>query len=151
MTYIHYGHSKFDKSHFKQIRNHPLFTKPFGGLWGGIKDSWKSWCIQNNFETDLTKNFKFKVNGKIMRIHDKADMIKLKPYIDVPSDSKLHYIQGLLANSGWISPNYEKMKQDYDAIEVLAGSNYDLYMALYGWDVDSICVLNPECIEEVND
>ena len=33
-TYIHYGHSSFDRESFNHIKRHDISTKPSGGLWG---------------------------------------------------------------------------------------------------------------------
>ena len=45
--------------------------------------------------------------------------------------------------------DFEKIKEEYDAIEVLISSDHQLYYDLYGWDCDSLLVLNKECIEEI--
>lgn len=38
------------------------------------------------------------------------------------------------------------MNKTYIPIEAKTGSNHDLYMVLYGWDVDSILIMNPQII-----
>ena len=43
-TYIHYGHSSFDRESFNHIKRHGISTKPSGGLWGSpikAKYGWK--------------------------------------------------------------------------------------------------------------
>jgi hypothetical protein len=45
--------------------------------------------------------------------------------------------------------DFEKLARDYDAVEILAGSNVDLYYAFYGWDCDSILIMNPYVIKEI--
>ena len=50
----------------------------------------------------------------------------------------------------FVTSDFESLKQDYYAIELDISANSDLYWELYGWNVDSILVLNPEVIQEVS-
>lgn len=44
--------------------------------------------------------------------------------------------------------DFEKLIEDgVDAIEFNISNDWDLYMALYGWDCDSTLILNPDVIE----
>jgi len=45
--------------------------------------------------------------------------------------------------------DFEKIKESYDAIELLISKDQRLYYKLYGWDCDCILVLNKDAIEEV--
>ena len=45
--------------------------------------------------------------------------------------------------------DFEQLKENYDAIEVDISADNTLYWELYGWDVDSILVLNPNVVEVV--
>ena len=48
-----------------------------------------------------------------------------------------------------IFPDFEKMKENgIDAIFVEISNDHRLYWALYGWDCDSIVVMNPDIIVE---
>ena len=40
-----------------------------------------------------------------------------------------------------------QIENGIDAIEFNISNDWDLYMALYGWDCDSILILNPNIIE----
>ena len=50
--------------------------------------------------------------------------------------------------------DFEKLSQEYDAIEITLSEEKShkgefwggLYDKLYGWDCDSICIMNPDCI-----
>ena len=44
--------------------------------------------------------------------------------------------------------DFEKLKQDYDALIVLFGGDLD-FESLLSWDCDSILVLNPDVVREV--
>lgn len=47
--------------------------------------------------------------------------------------------------------DFEKLKEDYDAIEVLISKDSRLYWSLYSWDCDSLLVLNKDIIELENE
>lgn len=40
------------------------------------------------------------------------------------------------------------MSKDYDAVEVLISEDRRLYQQLYGWDCDSILIMNPDIVIE---
>lgn len=137
--YIHYGHVKFNENLFADIKNCD-FVKPHGGLWASnvnAKYGWKDWCKDNNFRDCLEENsftFKLKDNAKVLIIDDAT---KLK---------KLPTIESIYKFS-WINLDFEKIKQEYDAIEVLISEDMQLYWDLYGWDCDSLLVMNKDIIE----
>ena len=57
-NYIHYGHTKFDKSVFNKIKNVDCSTKPKGGLWASDVESehgWKNGAMKMNFEIAIKK------------------------------------------------------------------------------------------------
>ena len=41
--------------------------------------------------------------------------------------------------------DFEKLSKDYDAIEVIDIGKF--YWALYGWDCNSILIMNPDIVE----
>ena len=47
----------------------------------------------------------------------------------------------------WVILDYEKLADEYDAIEVLISEDSRLYKALYTWDCDSIVIINPDVIQ----
>lgn len=138
-VYIHYGHHQFDSNLFREIKNRPFgWVKPYGGLWASNINAsygWKDWCKDENFrECNEENSFKFTLkNGtKVLKI-DNADLLKKLPVIDVyPINVHL---------------DFEKLKQQYDAIEVIISNDNRLYWDLYGWDCDSILIFNKDCIE----
>lgn len=137
--YIHYGHQQFDSSLFTEIKN-CNFVKPNGGLWASNVNAeygWKDWCTENDFrECNEENSFKFKLKSgtKVLKI-DSKNILKELPTVNIPY------------NFSWVNLDFEEIKKSYDAIEVLISNDDGLYYDLYGWDCDSLLVLNKECIE----
>lgn len=147
--YIHYGHTKFDKTMFKKIRNDTsiLSTKPENGcgFWASDVNAecgWKEWCESEEFrDCNKENSFKFTL----------ADDVKVL-YIDSVSDlQSLPKVKDKfdLNFSSWYLLDFEKLAETYDAVEVSISSDFDLCYQLYGWDCDSIVVMNPDVIIEL--
>lgn len=139
--YIHYGHKFFDKNAFQPIKNIPMFVKPNGGLWAcrkEIKESWKDFC-KNEMSITIKDNdyfcFRLSDNANILKI-DSDRMLDELPKAEPSFSSVFH----------WTFLDFEELQKKYDAIEVLISKEPNLYNALYGWDIDSILVMNPESI-----
>lgn len=144
--YRHYGSESFDINRYTPIKNIDYFTKPSGGFWGTPKDSnmdWRSWCFDNEFHIEtLGSCFEFTLNdtAKIITIKSHKDMVALRDSgfaMDVSKFQSSFRFDIFL--------DYEKLlEHGYDAIEVVI--NGDTYWDLYGWDCDSILVMNPEIL-----
>jgi hypothetical protein len=143
-VYIHYGHAQFNPVLFKPIQNYETpFTKPRGGLWASrinAEYGWKDWCEREGYaECRESNSFRFtlKENANVLKINtvdDLRDLPKIKSQFS--------------CLSMWVLLDYEKLLSDgYDAIEVTIYNNGGLYYALYGWDCDSILIMNPAVIE----
>ena len=163
--YIHYGSNEFDKRLFRQPLNYPYFNKPIGGLWASPTEpdyyGWKEWCLDNHFNIDrLNKSFIFtlKDDAKILSIRNRREVYDLpsKFLIEYPY-SNMSYIGQCQSFTEFLNKckrysisvflDFERIiKEGYDAIEY---SVYELYMELYGWDVDSLLVLNPNVVIQV--
>lgn len=154
--YIHYGHKEFNINSFNEVKNETaiLWSKPrTGGLWASSIDAqygWKQWCENNEFrECNEDNSFKFTLNknANVFHIYSVKDLKNL-PQLLKPSDSRLS------TNECFI--DFENtLHSGIDAIELhLSEENKDdynnymdsLYYALYGWDCDSILIMNPEII-----
>ena len=146
--YIHYGSDKFEKELFMSIVNRNMINKPVGGLWASdIKadQPWEKWCIDNDFRIDkLDKNFKFTLDdsANIVEWTAKADLKQ------VPTQDLSGYLPEYLFDTMGVVPDFEKMVEDgVDAIKLnLSKGDYELYYELYGWDCDSILIMNPDII-----
>ena len=143
--YIHYGHTKFDKSMFNKIKNVDCSTKPKGGLWASdveAEHGWKDWCEAEEFRDCKEENsfsFVLSDNAKVLYI-DSIDDLKVLPKIDEKFGMNF---------SSWILLDFEKLAETYDAVEVSISSDFDLYYQLYGWDCDSIVIMNPNVVVEL--
>lgn len=140
-TYIHYGHNSFDVNKFIAPQNRRFFNKPIGGLWASKTDTkygWKQWCEQEDFcKCSEDNSFLFTIfdSANILYINCVDDVKKLPDQkIDISLTTiKTVDFEQLIANG-------------IDAIEFNISNDWDLYMALYGWDCDSTLILNPDVI-----
>lgn len=139
--YIHYGSTRYIPERVLPIRNRAYFTKPAGGLWASATDAaygWKDWNDEEEYRVcEESNSFKFtlRADAKVLNINKLDDLATL------PADKSIKVYKCL---------DFEKLAQDYDAIEVMAGSNDELYYELYGWDCDSILIMNPDIIQITN-
>ena len=151
--YIHYGSQHFIIDDFIPVINdlHPWIKPAFGsGLWASPLDTlngWYAWCIENDFNTDrLTSSFVFKLksNSKVLYISNTDDLKFLKENELLDARWKKN---DLSITEKYVM-DFEKIRDiGYDAIEVEINSS--TYYPLYGWDCDSLLVLNPNCVVEV--
>ena len=143
--YIHYGHTKFDKSMFTKIKNVDCSTKPKGGLWASdvyAKRGWKEWCDAEEFR-DCNKE-----NSFTFTLADDANILHIDSVSDLQSLPKVDDKFGIIFSS-WILLDFEKLAEIYDAVEVSISSDFDLYYQLYGWDWDSIVIMNADVVVEL--
>ena len=140
MEYIHYGHKHFEVNEFEPISNRELFPKPFGGFWASPVNAeygWKDWNESEHFrECKLENSFKFRLN-------EKAKVLRIKSVNDLEELPKAQDGFGYM-----VILDFEKLAEQYDAIEVTIGYDRYLYYALYGWDCDSILIMNPDVVVE---
>ena len=143
--YIHYGHKRFDRRLFEPIMNGGCCgVKPYGGFWASPVDAefgWKDWnedsglmsCTENNSFT-----FTLAPETKILVI-DNVNVLDTLP--KMPYDG--------LRIPMWVALDFEKIRDSgIDVIEYVLSSDHRLYMALYGWDCDSILIMNPDIVVE---
>lgn len=152
-TYIHYGADHFDKRFFNAVMNDvfPSVKPLHGGLWASPIDSncsWNDFCKNNEYELDkLGKYFQFKLtdDSKVMFIDSNYKLDKL---VSEGFCKNNGFTTSRLINIGLYYLDFEKIANfGYDAILVFI--NYETYMSLYGWDCDTLLVLNPDCVIEV--
>lgn len=151
-VYIHYGAKEFDPTINFPIKNEHLWVKPSGSLWASRIDSkfgWKHWCEVEDFrDCDINNSFKFtlKPESKIITISTLETLKKLPPMVPYTGESifSRYYI------------DFEKcLISGIDAIELYyfetgyIPDRGDLYNALYGWDCDSIVILNPDVVSVI--
>lgn len=144
--YIHYGHTEFRRDLFCPIQNRQMFSKPWGGLWASPVDAkfgWIEWCEENHFrEYSVSNCFEFTLSDEAKVLH----IYSVDQLVDLPRTDET------LAN--WVCLDFEQLLADgWDAVELhLSDENRSggfmdgLYWSLYGWDCDSILVMNPEVV-----
>lgn len=141
--YIHYGHNSFDKNLFVAPSNREFFVKPFGGLWASPVDAkwgWKDWCKSENFNLNrLDDSFTFTLKDGATVAH----------IFDVGYLERLPRLGSMF--SLWVCLDFEKLLADgCDAVELHLSEDRSmgdsLYWKLYGWDCDSIVILNPDVV-----
>ena len=144
VTYVTYGISQdeFDKDKVTAVKNRSCLSplspvnKPLGGLWASPSNAgygWRDWSINESFRLNtLSKctGFHLKDGSNILRLSSGDDITLMR--------------EKYRANDGGI--DFERIARDYTAIE-LTEVNGETYYALYGWDCESIVVLNPDAIE----
>lgn len=148
--YIHYGSTSFDPAKGFPIQNRDYWVKPKGGLWASRIDAsygWKAWCERKEFcECDPSNAFRFIIkNG--YEIYTISTIKQLHALLQINSSRRYFNLLGYCID-------FEAcLKLGIDAIELCwYGDEYkdisdgDLYNELYGWDCDSILVLNPNAI-----
>lgn len=137
---IHYGSDSFNTHRFREIADVQRI-KPIGGLWASPVDAqhgWKQWCEDADFGKEaLKKHFLFNYTGNTLIIDKLEDLGKLPWYTPMEF---FHFIlfQPLLL-------------QGYDAIYLTEKGEHETRLTfprnLYGWDCESVLVMNPKCIE----
>ena len=148
--YIHYGHSSFDRNLFTPIRNQEKWVKPSGGLWASAVDSyfgWKDWCTREKFNTTRLKfNFRFTLSetARVLHIYT-AKQLKDLPRIEENMDMWCCLNFEKLLADGWDAIELHLSEECLDDVEFCGG----LYWKLYGWDCDSILVMNPDIVEVI--
>ena len=140
--YIHYGSKEFLTSRFNPIKNRLNFAKPSGGLWASPINSpfgWRDWCECESFreyEDDDCFVFSLKDSAKILKIKSKED------FQNLPSINPMLLEHGAIG----IPFNFEEISKEYDTIEIIFSENPSLHYYFYGWDCDTLLVMNPKII-----
>lgn len=147
-TFIHYhsGNFKLDKYRFYPQRQLPFYFKP-NGFWLSINDSWKRWCIQENYQLD-------KFSCAIMiKLNNTKNLFVLKEDKDMKHIIK-NYTEGYVRNyngKAWsFKTDWRKFCEDYSGL-IIDTENEWMYDYGYGlglmpqnflqaWDCLSACI-----------
>lgn len=139
MQYVHYGHQQFDSRFFKPVKNRRYTPKPIGGFWASPVTTrgskWAELCRKEGYDgCDLKRSFQFNIplTGKILRI-TRVNQLDALPK-SAPDEYGIVYL------------DFEALAKEYDALEVLISEDNRLYYSLFGWDVDTLLVFNPDII-----
>ena len=148
-TYIHYGNTVFNPKLIHGPHNNN-WNKPKYALWASPENagySWSEWCKENDYGSCREDNrfrFRLKNNANVFYI-DSLDKARSLPEVSVPNPYLAKY-------TGIGFYDFDKLKADgYDAVEVSLSDCWQLYDEMYGWDCDSIAVLNPDVVEVISE
>ena len=150
-VYIHYGSNKFSNDEWEPIKNEN-WIKPHGGLWASAIDApygWKDWNETSDYmkcEEENSFKFKLKPEAKILIIDSEKALEQLIPNKTYSMNGYVHGIGS--ARQYYL--NFETLSRRYDAIDFQLSKDHELYWLMYGWDCDSILVMNKDIIEEIN-
>lgn len=130
----------FDPRKFQPVVNNPLFCKPHGGLWTspvGAAWGWEAWCRENGFG-NLASRFECSFSGITCCIDSITDM-EMLPWLG----------DGLRA-----VPDFEAMvAMGVDATWLTARGEAETRLAfsrnLYGWDCETVFIMNPASVAPV--
>ena len=170
MTYIHYGSDHFDPALFVPVRNGGLEygsrSKPADGTGlqasrEGDPDGWEAWCWGARFRLDaLNQSFRFTMPGaKILLLEDPEQLIAL-PKLHPWEPKKLLWLNSIkpgeiptkeqleqLYMPNWCYLDFEKLAEDYDAIELQ--NHWFFNSSLATWDCNCILVLKADKVVEI--
>ena len=135
MDLRHYGASKYRRELFKPIENRKRWCKPLGGLWTSPIDSkygWVDWTEEEDYGcTD--EFFDLVFDGTVFVIDGVKDMLLL-PW-EAPEGGVL----------------FDQMTCDavHLTVEGERQTRYTRPYNLYGWDCETVLILNPDSITQI--
>lgn len=139
MELIHYGASQYKPELFESISDRVYRNKPHGGLWTspiGSEWGWKDWSEQNDYG-DLSEHFVVKFTGSMITIDSYKDMLEM-PWVS-------HSGRDFISFQSYCPGYFE-----YDAIHLTEKGEEETRLSypkdLYGWDCETVLILNPESI-----
>lgn len=164
--YVHLGEQEFDPAQFTPVKNKPLCIKPSGGYWASAVNAPYGWIDFLNsqyasedddwnkeldptdkpsvFEAPKASFFKISENARVLVI-DSASAKQELPKQDIGSFPSLLGLS--IAND---AIDFEALSEEYDVIDFRFSDDENLYMEFYGWDCDSIVVMNPDVVQKIS-
>lgn len=146
------GIKELDKSKWINPIN-SNFIKPIGGLWASTytpntkhKSAWHEWCYYNMphwIEEDAVV-FELNKNAKILSIDGQEDFNEM---LQRYTDKAMKNLDIRLPTIPFI--DFEKIAQSYDCIHLTEKGEISTRFgtpSLYGWDCESLLILNYNCI-----
>lgn len=154
------GKTELSKDKFIPIKNRIGFVKPEGGLWASpytpnkeYISAWHEWCVGEDFSSGLSNNaviIDFKEDIKFFVIDSQEDLMELFNIVGEAQDELTSII-----SSVWKVPNFEIAADIFDVIYLTEEGQWKTRMpfknheySLYGWDCESILIMNFDCIEK---
>lgn len=152
VVYEHYGNTRFDPTKTGNIgtcRN----LKPMGGLWACAQNEDQSWSSflgwgQPEYRDDNKFAFSLSSDAKILKIDSIEAIAYLQQHYPQDWSARVEYIYlKELFQSGVpaLMVDWQQVSQDYDGIYY---SVSELWNAFGPYDVNSLCVFNPDVVIE---
>ncbi|MGL4774520.1 MAG: hypothetical protein ACRC2K_13245 [Clostridium sp.] len=150
MKYISLGRDWINNILFNSNLKNNKINKPIGGLWASpyhpkeeyISD-WEEFCVESGFllnTLDKGVIFELKKDARVYTIDEFNDLCFLYCHYKLfDSDSYFELI------------DFERIAEKYDAILLTEKGQQDTRYtipSLYGWDVETLLVLNYDAIDE---
>lgn len=150
--YMHYGDIAFIREKFEPIENRDFSNKPNGGLWASsckVENSWRTWCVENEFKrANLDKYFYFNIvdSANVLRIESLADCkeLTLRP-VGYMHEEYLNPNNEVIDYRACIERGIDAIEYKYD-IASQCEDFEEINSIMWGWDCDSILILNPDII-----
>ncbi len=147
LVLVHYGSSEYRRELFMEVKNES-WVKPKGGLWTSpIKSNWgwKDWCLAENFRIcDESNSFR-------LRFKDKSKILVIDSLEDLEDLPKFKTVYSKRFSKEY--PDFEVLTKECDAIWLTERGQRETHLShplsLYGWDCESVLILNPDCCYEV--
>lgn len=145
---VHFGSAFYNPTLVSPIAN-DNWCKPKGGLWTSPVNSkwgWKDWCECENFrDCDESNCFKLVLNADArIFVIDSLNNLKNAPLVDLKIGE--HYQRQYL--------DFELLATKYDAIWLTEKGLNETHLShplnLYGWDCESVLIMNAYCCSEVS-
>jgi hypothetical protein len=139
LALIHYGAVAYDPAQFKPIKDEH-WIKPRGGLWTSPVDStwsWRHWCETEDYLTgSLTKCFTVSFSGNVLVIDCLKDLDKL-PWIDSLNFPLFECLE------------YMGVQAIHLTVRGQEETRHSRPRNLYGWDCESVLVMDPDAIHPI--
>ena len=145
------GKKSLNKEYFIKPRNRSHFIKPLGGLWasplkiqGNFISAWHEWCYYNMEEW-------LDDNAVVYELKDNAKILTIDSLNDLEEVLKTDYVDSKFGTSEK-NLNFQTLANKYDAIYLTEKGEAETRWSennLYGWDCESLLILNFDCIENI--
>jgi len=159
-SHIVIGKKELSKEEFKPAINNSHSNKPRGGLWVSpyypdreYISGWHEWC-SSEMEHWLSNDsvvLELKDDAKIFTINSQEDLIEFIKIVGIAEDE----LTSKLGLKFLTYPDFEKVSQMFDAVYLTEEGQWSTRFSgngcdynLYGWDCESLLILNFGCIEK---
>lgn len=150
--WTHYTSVPLDKVLYADQEDAMLspLMKPIG-IWLGLEDEWKSWCLENeNSAFDMNDYYKYRVDFDAdSRIKTVTNFEELTSFIDDYNYGygyAIDWVACSLSFDGIVFLGVTNMKKKFYAQGAL---DYQKYMLLFSLHISSVCIWNPRAIKKI--